>query len=164
MFTAMGPERRRFEDFRDNGLLLPCEEAAALRLGLPLHRGPHPGYTQLVVERVGQIEADWCMASGRNPQAAAVAAQMRLDLLRRALRRLLLTRHGRKPLLNRRDPLGHGVDFSELDAMAELLWQGTAGAVPGAADLLPAVLPFSPPQFMPPQSMPARPRRLATAD
>lgn len=161
MFAAMGPERRRFEDFRDNGLLLPCEEAAALRLGLPLHRGPHHDYTQLVVERVGQIEADWCIASGRDPQAAAVAAQMRLDLLRKALRRLLLTRHARKPLLNRHDPLGHGIDFSELDAMAELLWQGTGEVVTGVAgaDLPPAAFPFSLPQ-----SMPARSRRLATAD
>lgn len=132
-----------------------------MRLGLPLHRGPHHDYTQLVVERVGQIEADWCIASGRDPQAAAIAAQMRLDLLRKALRRLLLTRHARKPLLNRHDPLGHGIDFSELDAMAELLWQGTGEVVTGVAgaDLPPAAFPFSLPQ-----SMPARSRRLATAD
>jgi len=29
--------------------------------------------------------------------------------------------------LNRQDPLGAGLDFAELDAMADLLWAGTAG-------------------------------------
>ncbi|QDK32759.1 hypothetical protein DM450_08170 [Sphingomonas sp. IC081] len=162
MFAAIGPERRRFEDFRDNGLLLPCREEAALRMGLPLHRGPHHGYTQLVVERVGQIEADWCTADRRDPRGAAMAAQMRLDLLRKALRRLLLTPSARRPLLNRRDPLGQGIDFAELDAMAELLWQGTDGAVSAApATVMPPGAAFLPPF---PQSMPVRPRRLATAD
>ena len=46
-----------FDDFRRNGLLLPANDAAAIRLGLPLHRGPHHSYNELVFERVGQIEA-----------------------------------------------------------------------------------------------------------
>ena len=28
-------------------------------------------------------------------------------------------------LLNRKDPLGSGFDFGELDAMAEMLWDAT---------------------------------------
>jgi hypothetical protein len=38
-----------------------------------------------------------------------------------ALRRQLLAQR-RRVLLNRKDPLGIGFDFSELDAMAEMLW------------------------------------------
>ncbi|TCM22242.1 HNH/ENDO VII superfamily nuclease [Novosphingobium sp. PhB165] len=152
MFTTLGRESLRFEDFRDNGLLLPCDERAALRMGLPLHRGPHHRYTELVVERVAQIEAYWRRAHMRDPQAAAIEAQMRLDLLRRALRRLLLARRATRPLLNRHDPLGHGLDFSDLDALADLLWDGTA---------LPARLPA--PSVLP-QAMPARARSSVLAD
>lgn len=128
MFGALG-ERRRFADFRENGLLLPCDERAALRMGLPLHRGPHRRYTELVIERVGLIEADWTVQRLRDPRGAAVRATMRLGLLRRALRRLLLEDGRRKPLLNRHDPLGQGVDFSELDAMADRLWSGTGSVL-----------------------------------
>jgi hypothetical protein len=44
--------------------------------------------------------------------------------LQRALRRRLLDQH-RRLRLNRHDPLGSGHDFSELDAMAALLWPAT---------------------------------------
>ena len=48
----------------------------------------------------------------------------RLSLLQSALRkRLLADRRG--IVLNREDPLGTGFDFTELDAMAELLWAAT---------------------------------------
>lgn len=57
LIAALGPERIGFDDFRRNGLLLPANDAAAIRLGLPLHRGPHHSYNELVFERVGQIEA-----------------------------------------------------------------------------------------------------------
>lgn len=148
MFAGMGRQRYCFEDFRENGVLLPCDEAAALRLGLPLHRGPHPLYTKLVVERVGQIEAEWSRHRDTDPDAAATAAHMRLNLLQRALRRYLLA-GGRRVRLNRRDPLGAGVDFSELDGMADGLWASTQTAF--------AALP-------PPQPMPARPRNSSFAD
>lgn len=46
---------------------------------------------------------------------------MRLHLLQGALRRQLLTER-RRVVLNRKDPVGTGFDFSELDAMAEALW------------------------------------------
>ena len=46
---------------------------------------------------------------------------MRLHLLQTALRRQLLNGR-RRVLLNRKDPLGTGFDFTELDAMAEALW------------------------------------------
>jgi hypothetical protein len=113
-----------FNDFRRNGLLLPAAAAVALRLKLPLHRGPHRHYNELVMERIGQIEHDWSAERFRAPEVASGQARMRLALLQRALRRSLL--EGRRQFrLNRKCPLGTGYDFRELDAMAEKLWVGT---------------------------------------
>jgi hypothetical protein len=131
MLRALGAERIGFDDFRRNGLLLPANDGAAVRIGLPLHRGPHRTYNELVLERVGQIEAGWALQRSRAPELALNDALMRLELLQRALRRRLLDQR-RRLRLNRRDPLGQGplgqgVDFAELDAMAALLWPDTAG-------------------------------------
>ena len=63
----------------------------------------------------------------REAQEIAVdQALMRLELLQRALRRRLLLPERSRLRLNRHDPLGAGIDFTELDAMAEMLWAGTA--------------------------------------
>ncbi|MCZ8171409.1 MAG: AHH domain-containing protein [Brevundimonas sp.] len=125
LFRALGRERLRFDDFRSNGLLLPANDHSALRIGLPLHRGPHNRYNQLVSERVGQIEAAWSSARRTAPEAALVDALARLELLQRALRRRLLDQR-RRLQLNRRDPLGSGTDFTELDALVAELWPATA--------------------------------------
>lgn len=53
MLETVGTERIGFDDFRSNGLLLPANDTAALRIGLPLHRGPHRTFNELVIERVG---------------------------------------------------------------------------------------------------------------
>jgi A nuclease family of the HNH/ENDO VII superfamily with conserved AHH len=124
LLGALGRERLCFEDFRRNGLLLPANDEAAVRIGLPLHRGPHREYNQLVSERVGQIEAHWSAIRLHAPEVALREAYERLELLQRALRRRLLAQQ-RRFKLNRRDPLGSGVDFSEIDAMAALLWPAT---------------------------------------
>lgn len=125
MFGAFGPVRRIFDDFRHNGLLLPAQESAARRTGLPMHRGPHRRYNELVIERVGQIESGWSRASARYPAIAANSATMRIQLLGRALRQRLLAQ-GQRPLqLNRYDPIGTGFDFSDLDALADGLWSAT---------------------------------------
>lgn len=124
-FDCVGRERLGFDDFRRNGLLLPADCRAAVRLGLPLHRGPHRAYNGLVAERVGQIEGTWARQRRISSERALEQALMRLMLLQNALRRRLL-RADRRPLrLNLRDPLGATQDFSELDAMAESLWAGT---------------------------------------
>jgi hypothetical protein len=125
MFAALGREGVGFDDFRRNGLLLPAAEAAVLRIGLPLHRGPHRRYNALVIERVGQIEAGWSAGQGRLPVTARSDALMRLGLLQRALRRRLLTPLRRRLMLHRHDPLGCGQDFTELDALADSLWPAT---------------------------------------
>jgi hypothetical protein len=127
MFDRLGRERVGFDDFRRNGLLLPCTDRAALGFGLPLHRGPHWDYNAMVCERVGGIESGWARRCVHRPDDALEEALMRLGLLQRALRRRLLAER-RRLRLNRADPLGAGRDFAELDAMAELLWRETGPA------------------------------------
>jgi hypothetical protein len=121
LFANVGRARVGFDDFRRNGLLLPATETASVSTGMPLHRGPHRRYNEVVIARVGQIEARWSIVRHGNPEAALDEALLRLHLLQCALRRQLLAQR-RRVLLNRKDPLGAGFDFSELDAMAELLW------------------------------------------
>ncbi len=124
MFGVLGPARIGFDDFRRNGLLLPAREDAVRRLGLPLHRGPHPDYNAMVIERVGGIERCWAQHSGRDADRAVRIALIRLERLQRELRNHLLD--ATRPLqLNRGDPLGAGIDFSGLDAMAGVLWSAT---------------------------------------
>jgi A nuclease family of the HNH/ENDO VII superfamily with conserved AHH len=121
MFASLGQEAIGFDDFRANGLLLPCTEKATVRTGMPLHRGPHHRYNAVVIARVGRIEERWAELRLRDDRAAQAEARGRLRLLQAALRRQLLAQR-RRVLLNRNDPLGTGFDFSALDAMAESLW------------------------------------------
>ncbi len=124
LFEDIGRKPVGFDDFRANGLLLPATDEATLRTGMPLHRGPHRSYNELVIERVGRIEARWVEAAKTNPDKAREEALMRLALLQSALRKRLLSEQ-RRMILNRKDPLGTGFDFTELDAMAEALWDAT---------------------------------------
>ncbi len=124
MFDAIGRDRVHYDDFRTNGLLLPATDEATHRTGMPLHRGPHRRYNELVIERVGRIEESWSAAHGKDTERALVEALQRLTLLQSALRLRLLDQRKRL-ILNSKDPLGEGYDFTELDAMAELLWETT---------------------------------------
>ena len=126
-----------FEDFRRNGMLLPATEGAAVRMGLPLHRGPHSAYSNMVRERLGGIEESWALTRNGNVEEAGIIALRALAALQADLRRNLLD-PSRSVRLNRHDPLGSGTDFTRIDAMAETLWgatQRTNGAVlvPSAA-------------------------------
>lgn len=96
---------------------------------MPLHRGPHRTYNELVSERVGQIEAGWSQTRTQTPEVALVDALARLELLQKALRRRLLDQR-RRLLLSRKDPLGAGVDFTELDALVDDLWPATKVSEP----------------------------------
>jgi A nuclease family of the HNH/ENDO VII superfamily with conserved AHH len=122
LFDTIGRDRIGFDDFRSNGLLLPASDNAAVRIGLPLHRGPHRDYNALVIERVGQVEQAWSASRLRAPEVAVSDATMRISLLQRALRRRLLDPVRKRLALNRHDPLGDNTDFTDLDAMAEALW------------------------------------------
>lgn len=121
MFDAIGRDRIGFDDFRRNGLLLPASDSAALRFGLPLHRGPHRVYNGLVIARVGRIEESWSRGRAALPDAALAEALMRLALLQQSLRRRLLAPRGPRFALHRNDPFARS-DFSDLDAMADALW------------------------------------------
>lgn len=127
LLDALGRERLHFDDFRHNGLLLPANDAAAVRIGLPLHRGPHRDYNAMVIERVGQIEGTWSSTRPYAPEVALAEALEGLRQLQHSLRRQLLDQQHRLTL-NRRDPFRSEVDFTELDAMADLLWPTTAPA------------------------------------
>ena len=140
LIDEIGRERIGFDDFRANGLLLPASDAAAVRIGLPLHRGPHRDYNAMVIERVGQVEERWSAVRRRAPEVALAEAVERLRLLQRALRRRLLDPPRKHFALNRHDPLGKGTDFAELDAMVDALWPATWLA-PGEANIEPAPIP-----------------------
>jgi len=124
LIETVGTADIGLHDFRRNGLLLPATDEQAMRLGLPLHRGPHQCYNELVIERMGQIEAGWQRRRSIAPRdQARTEAIWRIDLLQRALRRRLLDpAQWRDMPLNLRDP---ALDFSHLDRMAEVLWAAT---------------------------------------
>lgn len=67
LIEGLGEDSLGFHDFRRNGLLLPATDEAAVRLGLPLHRGPHQSYNQLVIERMGQDRGGLAKAQARAP-------------------------------------------------------------------------------------------------
>ena len=123
LLEALG-SRAGLDDFRRNGMLLPATESAAVRMGLPLHRGPHQSYSAMVCERLGEIEAGWVATRRRDGDAAGHAALRDLAALQAELRRSLLDPQ-RTLRLNRSDPLGGGIDFTRIDAMAETLWGAT---------------------------------------
>ncbi len=125
MLDHLGRDHVGFDDFRRNGLLLPASETAALRAGMPLHRGPHRQYNVMVAERVGQIEREWAQRAGRCPLSARRDAIDRLTLLQRALRRRLLDTARDRLTLCRKDPFVSERDFSELDALVDQLWPAT---------------------------------------
>lgn len=109
-------------DFASNGVCLPACEAMAICTGLPLHRGPHPHYTQLVSEQVAFLARGVPVDSASGPMALMVG----LSHLQGSLRRSL-DRSNSILWLNRRDPR-HGTgrllafddDLRQL-SMADLL-------------------------------------------
>ena len=121
LFSEVGRDALGFDDFRRNGILLPARDEAVWRTLLPLHRGPHRDYNTMVIERVGMIESRWSHRKKMCSQQAGEEALLRLGLLQSALRKRLLDQ-SRRLVLNRRDPALAKPDFSELDAMAEVLF------------------------------------------
>lgn len=106
-----------------------------MRLGLPLHRGPHRAYNEMVIERTGQIEAEWQQRRLTAPDSAGLEALRQLAILQSELRQQLLKPKGARMRLNRLDPLGTGFDYRELDAMAEKLWHATQAVASASAAL-----------------------------
>ena len=101
------------DDFGLNGMHLPCREKMAAAFGLPLHRGPHPAYNQMVAERLAAISIlDEC--------------ESRLQLMQflRALRDGLRTCQ-EVDALDRWKPFQPTVDMRRLDSDADFLFRFT---------------------------------------
>lgn len=121
LFDRLGLWRIGFDDFRRNGLLLPSREEAAVRLAMPLHRGPHRDYNEMVIEKVGRIEQSWSKGRSRRGDAIHMEALDRLGRLQDRLRLNLLDQR-RGLHLSSKDPRSSPPDFAHLDALAEYLW------------------------------------------
>lgn len=126
MLTSIGSAGLWLDDFDGNGVLLPGSEAIAIDEGLPLHRGPHKIYNELVFERVGAVEMEWSRTRRRDELQARAAALARVRLVQRGLARRIGGEGRTRLTLSRRDPIGRGVDYASLDAMADQLWGATA--------------------------------------
>lgn len=106
-----------FDDFPTNGALLPTTEAEALRMGRPLHRGPHPRYNALILDRMETIRADHAR-SGRRLWDR-IASLQRVRILQGAIARSLSGRNGFPVSLHRRDPMCRALDFRTIDEMID---------------------------------------------
>jgi A nuclease family of the HNH/ENDO VII superfamily with conserved AHH len=108
--------------FHRNGLLLPSTESAASQCRLPMHRGPHRQYNELVADRVSTIIKE--VQRYEFTFSARADAIARLDLLIGALR-TMLGKSRKPPLLNSRDPANSPVEFSHIENACDALWQVT---------------------------------------
>lgn len=121
-FEAMRADGFDVRFFPRNGLFLPATEVAAIRSGLPLHRGPHRRYNELVAYRVATIFRDFgCI---KHKASARCDAVERIHHLAGALRAVLY-RSDPHMSLNQRDPFQSSVNFDNLDGACDLLWQET---------------------------------------
>jgi hypothetical protein len=96
--------------FVANGVLLPSTEAMAVQTGLPLHRGPHKQYDELIAEGLDII----CQEMRRGQVTDKVAILRLLSEFVGHIRRTL--QHDGALLLNRHDPRGTPRPLSKLDA------------------------------------------------
>lgn len=121
-FDALRAEGFDARQFHHNGVFLPATEGAAIRSGLPLHRGPHRRYNELVAYRVASILRDFDCTAGQ-PRAHHDVVQ-RIDLLTTALRAVLRRTHPRMSL-NQRDPFHSNTNFHDLDSACDAIWLAT---------------------------------------
>lgn len=105
-----------------NGVALPATERAAAIWKLPLHRGPHTQYNELVAMRVAAILRD--SDSRGHLSSSRYDAVERLNLLISTLRQIL-SKERSFFLLNQRDPMHSRVNFTALDQACDLIWHAT---------------------------------------
>lgn len=113
----MGEVGFHFEDFEKNGILLPCCEKEAWRTGRPLHRGPHPRYNEIVIERLVHISS-----LGERIDKISERQnffQFRFRILLVSLHKGLNCRRFRRISLNRRDPFRSSLSFDLIDSRIE---------------------------------------------
>lgn len=114
-FAWVGLYGFAFNRFGSNGIMLPARSREARRTGLALHRGPHPGYSDIVAARVEAIRVAAVARLRRSSGQAARDAIGRLRVLQSALRRTLDGSAPRSIWLNRRDPMRLYADTHALD-------------------------------------------------
>lgn len=117
-------EREGFDPrcYSVNGLALPATERAASLCRMPMHRGPHRRYNELVTVRVATIMSELERRNcSRQARSEAVG---RLNLLVGTLRGTL-TGHRPFVLLSSRDPINSKAHFGDLDMACDRLWMAT---------------------------------------
>jgi A nuclease family of the HNH/ENDO VII superfamily with conserved AHH len=106
------------DDFAKNGLFLPSEEAVAVRHKLPLHRGAHRLYNEIVIDRLHHLD----LRAKRNkcPDADTLRA---VRWLQRQLACSLSAagRNDQLVVLSGRDPFGQTPLLDALDRMTDEL-------------------------------------------
>lgn len=112
-----------FDDFESNGVLLPATEQAAFETGQPLHRGPHPRYNQLVIDRLSLI-IKLCNRIDNDVERRSFF-RLRIGLLQSVLRRALVSPALRVFQLNKKDPSLSSSAFAELDSCVDALYVAT---------------------------------------
>lgn len=119
----IGPRGFDFDDFEKNGVLLPSDEQIAFETGRPLHRGPHPRYNMLVIERLSLI----IQLSNQieNEVQRQVFFRLRITLLQSVLRRALVGSALPVFRLNKNDPSLPSSAFAELDSSVDALYVAT---------------------------------------
>lgn len=105
-----------------NGLFLPATESAALHWKMPMHRGPHRRYNELVAIRVAAILLD--LERRYYSLLARCEAIERLNLLISTLRRIL-TGGQTFIMLSRRDPINSQAYFRDIESACDSLWKVT---------------------------------------
>jgi A nuclease family of the HNH/ENDO VII superfamily with conserved AHH len=100
------------QDFATNGIWLPCTELMAIHTSLPLHRGPHPHYNDLVSECVAAVSGT--LFGNEIPPQNVIKTAKEIHRLQGRLRRELVWRNPQYNLSSR-DPR-HGISgFTTLE-------------------------------------------------
>ena len=105
-------------NFTINGILLPCTEEAARQFKMPMHRGPHKYYNDLVYECVGLIFKPFDFLNAPDRELRYVAAE--IAKLQATLKALLRQNNVHLRLSNQ-DPAKRDVINDHLDMAAAIL-------------------------------------------
>ena len=124
LFRHLQYEGFSLHQFARNGLMLPASEAAALRSGHALHRGPHRGYSDVIAARIDRVRVHFEAQATADMVLARRTAVMRIALLQDVRRRALTDRHGGGFWLNRRGPMRLFADRPYLDEAIDGLFAG----------------------------------------
>jgi A nuclease family of the HNH/ENDO VII superfamily with conserved AHH len=105
-------------DFTSNGILLPCTEYAAIKYRLPLHRGPHRFYNELVSECVGIILSQYDIQNIKQNQLFEIATK--IEKLQHSLKAMLRQENSNMQLCSM-DPARQAAETTQLDYAAMIL-------------------------------------------